>query len=800
MKKALLLLLTIVSLSLAYPAKGAETSPPFVIVASEDFSLWTKGSETVPHTEMEGGQARQFKIDEQITHQPGWMGNYIYQAGGCAYLKLNNDGGRAGHIHTPEMALYGEVKITFRAKILAGKQQKGQLWIALCDNTTGPIDNKDVDLTTEWQTFEMVSTRATFNEQNIFQLQPLDCDVLIDDIVVERRKSVLMPPRALNPVNTSSTSFRALWTPSPDATSYLFSIYYLDMPKDMIHPKTIVEGFDQIRIAEGGKIDTTHPNYPEGWSIDLSTNGSTDIIQTEGYYHSAPQALVLDAKGDQIITPKTPAPITNLSFWVRPSSIETEKDWNYTLLEVAVYSDGKWQAIANIPNTWMQAEGGFYTFDPEMLKTYDIEQVRFEVLQKNEVTFYIDDITYTYGSKPVPYYIEKNKEVQDTLYNIPSYDPSKEHFYYVQAKDGDILSEATYPTWVDGLIGVTPRVDQPTEVTETSFKAHWERLYNAGHYQLNSYRILKYLKEKPQQTVLHETFDQITMGSIEKPITPGEPVVQLAKEELTSSDWVVQLPAYAKGMIGVKETSPYSSTAGLVVSPFISLDAGGGAFEVAVQAQSTVAEDTLFVMIMRDYTDRQVEEYMPIAFPKEGGKVSSSVQFVAPQDLNARKNIRIGFMSARGKPFYIDEVSILQHIGEDETLYAPYKTSFPTENSIVLEHGMQGEDFVYNVQAFRTRFYQNYISEVSNFMTVENPYDTALEEPLQDTYHTLRIYQRAGGLLITAQTADIVSLYDLSGGLLRRLQFAEGESSFIPLPTGSYIIHSSRESYKVYVE
>ena len=162
--KRLLLSLIIVSLSLSY-AKGAETSPPFVTVVSEDFNLWTKGSETAPHTEMEGGKERQFMIDKTITYQPGWTGNYIYQAGGCAYLKLNDDG-RAGHIQTPEMALYGEVKITFRAKILTGKQDKGQLWIALCDNNSGPVDNKDVDLTTEWQTFEMVSIGG--KKRNVF--------------------------------------------------------------------------------------------------------------------------------------------------------------------------------------------------------------------------------------------------------------------------------------------------------------------------------------------------------------------------------------------------------------------------------------------------------------------------------------------------------------------------------------------------------------------------------------------------------------------------------------------------------
>ena len=157
-------------------------------------------------------------------------------------------------------------------------------------------------------------------------------------------------------------------------------------------------------------------------------------------------------------------------------------------------------------------------------------------------------------------------------------------------------------------------------------------------------------------------------------------------------------------------------------------------------------------------------------------------------------------MSARGKPFYIDEVSILQNVHKGETLYAPYKTSFPEENTLSVEHGIKGEDFAYNVQAFRTRFYYDYISEVSDLMVVKNPYGTALEEPLQDTPRSLMIYQREGGMLLTASASETVSLYNLSGHLLLQLEISEGESTFIPLPAGYYILHTSHENYKVQVK
>lgn len=79
-----------------------------------------------------------------------------------------------------------------------------------------------------------------------------------------------------------------------------------------------------------------------------------------------------------------------------------------------------------------------------MLKNYNIERVRLQLIQKNSVSFYVDDITYTYGSKPVPYYIHKDKELTATEYEVSEYDTSKEHFYYVRAKDGEAsLSQHT---------------------------------------------------------------------------------------------------------------------------------------------------------------------------------------------------------------------------------------------------------------------------------------------------------------------------------------------------------------------
>ena len=204
-------------------------------------------------------------------------------------------------------------------------------------------------------------------------------------------------------------------------------------------------------------------------------------------------------------------------------------------------------------------------------------------------------------------------------------------------------------------------------------------------------------------------------------------------------------------------------------------------------------------MIMKDYTDKTVEEYMRIPFPAQAGDVYTSVHFAPSQDPNARERIRIGFMSARGKPFYIDEVTIRQNIREGETCYAPYLTTFPTEPTETVRHEMKGQSFVYDVQALRTRLYRNYASEISSFMLVQNPSDNAINGSIAVDSDHLIICMQEGGIVIKSSSEVLISLLNISGNLLSNLKLPADVPKFIPLAPGSYLIRTSQKSYKVYV-
>ena len=214
----------------------------------------------------------------------GWTGNAVYQAGQACAIRMyldSYDEQRGGFISTPEMDLSGDVVLTFRARALKAGES-GIIRVALCDNYEGPVDDRDFNVSDAWQDYTFSTDQATFNPNNIFQFSAEDVELLLDDIVVTRKANKIPAP-----INHSATSFTARWNSTPTAASYLLHVYRKEMPKDYVEPGTLTENFDGIRLnADGKTIDQSNPNYPEGWTINLSSAGSQDVYTTEGDYCS----------------------------------------------------------------------------------------------------------------------------------------------------------------------------------------------------------------------------------------------------------------------------------------------------------------------------------------------------------------------------------------------------------------------------------------------------------------------------------------------------------------------------------
>ncbi len=780
---------------------GALQAPQFTTVVDEDFSKFTAGTETSPDKTDLHYESGSYLLNPDYFKIPNWRGDGVWQANGACYLGKYTPsyGGEVyGFISTPEMELYGDVVLTLRAKRAPGAGSETYLYIQLCDNTSGPVDYLECTLTDEWQTFEMKSSKATFNDRNIMQLAAYEGEVLLDDVVLKRARTKIETPMANPVINNSSGEFVASWTKVKEAKEYLLDVYYRALPDDAVPPTTYTEDFEGFNLnADETTIDRSNPGYPDGWTIDVSSHGSQDASRVEGTFSSGRQSLVFDEVDDYIMTPVTDLPINEFSFWVKPSSMDTEPDWTYSMLSVEVFANDKWVHIANIPNYWME-DGGVYTLGMEALGE-GVKQVKLGYIQKNMLTFAIDDVSYTCATQKQSYPILKEKAVTDTFCIVSGIDPTKETYYYVKAKDGDVVSDPSATIWVDGIVGLSPKALPATNVSATDFTANWETMPNATQNQVNVYRELK--KEhgtNGEVVVMHETFDQIEDGTIDQPIISYNLAESLSEHGLTDTEWICQLPSYAKGMAGAQAANYYFSLAGLVVSPRVSMDNNGGSFDVDLKAYGTMPGDTLFVMILKEYTGKQAIAAMKVPFLKDkAGMISGTAHF----DRLGIKDMKIAFMSMYGEPFFIDEVTVRQQLSDGESLLSPYKTTY-TDNLSTMNFGNlpSGYNYAYNVTASTVKDYVTYKSDTSNTVVVNNR-QAAVETPLSDGDPT--VWSRGGVIYVDLAAPAEITVYNLQGMLLHRMSAKAAGTTSLPcsgLSGGMVIVKVGNDVVKIIVK
>ena len=705
-------------LGIALSLYAQNNSAPLVVL-EEDFSLCTAGTPEKPDTmNIAPGTNYVYEVDAAYTHQPHWSGYYVFQAGGCVAVSEYDYYGYmyGGHISTPEAELYGEVTVAFRARRAGTTPNAGKLDLSLCDNTSGRLESVEFELTTEWQDFTWTSNKGTFNNKNIFQFSTVGGTILIDDIKVTRLRNRTPGVVANLPKNNSATEFVANWQRSQVAEidGYLFSVWCKEMPKEEVSGSLSYD-FESIKVkSDGQSIDTDNPGYPEGWTIDVSSQGSKDMCTTTGDYKSGKQAIHFDAEGDYILTPETPAPIHKISFWVKPSSM-AEEEYNYSMVGVQVKNmDGKWEAIANLPNYWMEKKGGYLTFEGDELGHY-VNQIKLECVGSYGITFAIDDITLEYKTQPMPKALITDTLLTDTFCVVSGIDPSMEHFYNVKVKEGDMISEPSEDIWVDGIRGVTPVALPATDVTENSFTANWEKNYNAGSYKLSILQTTTTKVDNEEVVILEEDFSGITDGTFDNPGFSWDLVHNLSENGQSEHDWLLTYPRWVVGMAGSQGPNYYSGKAGLVVGPEMKF--GNNAVKVSFKAYNKVAGDRLWVMIIKDHEATQAEIGIPVAFSATGsGYITDSVVLSGVDFGNAP--LHIAFMSEQGE-FYVDDIRISFIVPTAGTIVEiPYKTIETPETSYTLTDLPMG-DYAYQVLVKRTKDFLTYTSNYSNRVDVK---------------------------------------------------------------------------------
>lgn len=774
---------------------------------NEDFAQFSAGTEDAPGAEIVYDNT--YYIPESMTAQPGWTGQGVRPAGGCVALYpwetgYEDEPTRGGYISTPPLLLDGTATLTFRAKVIGAAE--GELWVALCDDYYGPgNDQEDFVLTGEWQEFTLVATDGAMDENSYFQMMSTgEGYALVDDVKLTFKRDRIATPYALPAENISATEFNARWEPVDNAKNYLLTLLCTEAPKQIVTGE-IAQGFDGIKVqADGKTIDNAAPNYPEGWYVNVSEAGSQDVTTEAGNYSSGPLALVFDAVGDTIVSPVTPETIDEFSFWCKPTG-NTEEDYmSMSLIRVEIYHSAtdKWENVAQLAYYSFGTDGSVYSFNKEMF-TNDVNRVRLTLVQRGNLSFYLDDLKLHYSSRGKNVTVFEDKVVEGTSYNVKDIDPANEYSYYVKAQNDELVSGASYMTWVDGIVGLKVQTNEPTDVTATSFTANWQPLGHATEYAVSLSRVMTAKEDMQDVTVLEEDFENITEGTVENPGTDWISPFDFGAKGWASTAWCATQPAWAKGMAGTTGTNIWMGQAGLVYTPALDLSFYDGkgitidaTFVTTVAAfdnEGSQENEGVFAMLLNPGDMNTPLAWALLETPAVGSHSGKMVidNIAEGTDLS---NVVIAFMNKSGLSFFVDYAKISMNVPAGKSMATPYRSVMTNETSYKFDNLTEGFDYSFTVKASTSHNYYGFESDASDPVLVKTSTVTAIDQVNGSSDQTF-VYTAPGQIITKADARVATRIFTPDGKLIAN---GKGNCTLRVAP-GVYIVRTGTQTAKVVV-
>ncbi len=737
------------------------------ILVKEDFSLFTAGSEKTPDQKDIADEMTTI-IPKNYTNTPNWTGAAVHQAGGVCFISNYSTGWdlEDGYLDTPVADYSGTITIQFRARTKNKGNHNGTVNVTYRSMS---LAGEKFTMTDTWQKYTITLNVEASNKSAEAFIQfagAYDEFFYIDDIVVERKKTILPYPTAKQYTNQTFDGFTAHWEAVPNIETYILSVY---SKAPLSANDSIMETFD----AKKSWDDNSSTSHNFG-SFTVNNNGYSPITVGKEKAYSNDKALLLK-NGDKLTLRQSSKPVRSFAFWGKVSNTSAE---GKVIIEQEVGDEF-------IPFIEIDTRGlGKYKY-VYLSESININSTSIRVIYKGTDSLFLDNLTVYYEADHIFAEGLEAKEVKATSYLVKGLNPEIDYYYSVRSKKEEQLSLSSNEIFVYTLLPTT--AFDAEHITESSFMANWKTNPRAEGYLLYNYNVYVATDNKQTIPLYKEDFDKV----IAKGVQPEE-ATEL-NEGLLSLDQYTQLPGWisqntiiAEGMLGTKGI--------------------GAAVQLpAIQIKQTNSKAKLKLFI-RAWAEAGTDLSTRI-----NGKRPNSIELIHFEktgfidneiiiDYNESKPLNISFITWSGEPFLIDSIAIEATINKNDSI-TTLNNQIPlvgtdTKAEVTELLNEPNHYYRYNVIAYRIIGKEIITSETSNSIDVtlakknnneNNTPSTPQEEFIlkKDTVIAnkdlhITIFNSKGELLVTRQCkkGEIIKV----GGTQQQLM---------------YIIKTSTRSYKV---
>lgn len=493
-------------------------------------------------------------------------------------------------------------------------------------------------------------------------------------------------------------SFVANWG-SDTPSKYLLSVYTLGEGVAQV-----TENFSKVNQKDG-KLDEANPGIPQGWTVDVSAHGTTDVI-----YDGSTNRILLDANEDRVVTPlMVGGNMTSCVFKANIVHADGITKDNSSVFTVKVYDkEGDLLTSGRVEALYFASRQDFSVTEAFGYTPRNVGRIEFTI-EKDETRkvgdIAISSITYEYKS---PKYVLTDQEVAEDHYTVTGLDPEAVYYYYVKAQEGTEVSDLSPIMLVDEFLPTTAL--PASNVAAHSFTANWEYLPKSAGYIVQGYRY-DVAKTAGVREVLKENFSKSTKGTVALPIT----YVSNPDDLTDCPGWTGRNLIAAAGMLGANSGSFRPMNLSYVHSPEMNLSASKGAYTIHVKAHGTAGD--------------QLSVYH-VGYTVNGQLVMHKLKFDANGEAEDTWEMQDGdgqtvlsFEESKMKPFLLDVVEVTQKInaGDVTTVVLPeVRVNDGKATSYTFTDMVSDSRYGYTVRGWRADDYKNeLLSDISSYVYVD---------------------------------------------------------------------------------